>query len=410
VKRIPFAARELLDPDVVRNPRYLAWERRHVRDAVKTGTMVLVVVLVVDALLMFRTAPGITALNVPFAAAGLALLVAMRRRNGPRRNPRPAAVLVGLLALASSLLPLVLVREAGPILIAYIPLEILAMALFVPWNHAWHAAWMAVAMASVVGLVTSPLGNNIDARTNADLVTITLESALVSFAGHHVLQRQRLSMFLQGMQVRRLNQLAAKQGRDLRTLADELRAIARVDSLTGVANRLRLDEDLAGAARRAMARDGGAALMVDIDWFKGYNDSNGHLAGDGVLRRVAAALTAQTRPSDRVYRYGGEEFLVLLPGATEAEAAEVGERQRQAVVNLAIPSGRPGAFADDVVTVSVGVVGIDAGRDETVDPNVWVKAADDAMYASKLAGRNQVTVAGRGAAAPDAAPLRDAVA
>jgi diguanylate cyclase (GGDEF)-like protein len=263
-----------------------------------------------------------------------------------------------------------------------------------------------VAVVVVVGLVVSPLAQGVDPRLSGDLVTITIEAAVISFAGHHVLQRQRRSMFLQRMQVRGLNQLAAKQGNDLRTLADELRVVARVDSLTGVANRLQLDEDLVGAALRALDREGGGALMVDIDRFKAYNDGNGHLAGDAILREVAAALTAQTRPSDRVYRYGGEEFLVLLPGASETEAAEIGERQRAAVASLGIPTRRPGADPREVVTISIGVARIDLRREGasgTSDPNVWLQAADDAMYASKLAGRNRVSVAGS-----SDSPLRDA--
>jgi diguanylate cyclase (GGDEF)-like protein len=399
VSRFRLFLRNLVDDDVVRHPRYRAWERQHVRQAVETGTIVVVIVLVVDGFLMFGATPTMAVLNVPFAAAALALLVAIRRQHGPRRNPNLAAFLVGMMVLASSLVPLILVREAGPILLAYIPIDILAMALFVPWNHLWHGAWAAVAVLAVLGLVASPLAQGIDPRVSANLVTIAVEAAVVSVAGHHVLQRQRRSMFLQRMQVRGLNQLAAKQGRDLRTLADELRAVARIDSLTGVANRLRLDEDLAGEARQSMAHDGGAALMVDIDWFKDYNDSKGHQAGDAVLRRVAAALTAQTRPSDRVYRYGGEEFLILLPGATEAEAAAIGERQRAAVARLAIPTVKAGAGNRGMVTVSVGVARIDAGRAGMGRPSLWVKAADEAMYASKLAGRNRVTI-GRAVAVP----------
>jgi len=214
----------------------------------------------------------------------------------------------------------------------------------------------------------------------------------VSFGGHLVLQRQRRSMFLQRMQLRDLNQLAAKQGRELRKLADDLRTAARIDPLTGVANRLRLDEDLKSVAHRSTDAGHGAALMIDIDWFKSYNDNHGHLAGDAVLRRVAAALTAQTRPSDRVYRYGGEEFLVLLPGASIAEAAGVAERQRAAVAGLDIRTDRPGAPDTEIVTVSIGVALIVAHHEVLIEDDGWLRAADDAMYASKSAGRNRVSI------------------
>ncbi len=393
--RIRAIIRGLADLDVVTQPRYLAWERRHVLSAVKTGTTVVVVVLVVDAVLMFPVAPAMAALNLPLAVVGFLILLAINRRSGPRRNPRGAAFVVGLMTLLTSLLPLGLAPEAGPILLAYIPLDILAMALFVPWNRLWHTSWMLAACALVVGFIASPFAQGLSATAAGDLMTITVEAVLVSFAGHHVLQRQRRSMFMQRMQVRGLNQLAANQGRDLRKLADELRAVARIDPLTGVANRLGLDEDLARVVRRPAAPDQRAALMVDIDRFKDYNDSNGHLAGDVVLRRVAAALTAQTRPSDRVYRYGGEEFVVLLAGASDAEAAVVAERQRAAVASLGIPTGRPGADPDEIVTVSIGVASIGSDREAADRHDDWLRAADEAMYASKLAGRNRVTIARR---------------
>jgi diguanylate cyclase (GGDEF)-like protein len=160
-----------------------------------------------------------------------------------------------------------------------------------------------------------------------------------------------------------------------------------------------------GVAERAGNVVDGAALMIDIDWFKSYNDNHGHLAGDDVLRRVASALMAQTRPSDRIYRYGGEEFLVLLPGASVGEAAAVAERQRAAVARLAIRSDRPGAADDEIVTVSIGVARIAAGREALVDDEGWLRAADDAMYASKSAGRNRVSIA-----SPIGPPKRVAVA
>jgi diguanylate cyclase (GGDEF)-like protein len=173
------------------------------------------------------------------------------------------------------------------------------------------------------------------------------------------------------------------------------RAAARVDPLTGVANRLRLEEDLEMVTRRDFDRSGGAALMIDIDRFKAYNDHHGHLAGDAVLRRVAATLADHTRPSDRVYRFGGEEFLVLLPGASIIDALAVAERQRVAVEELGIATERPGRDdSDEVVTVSVGVARMTHAADgSVVRPDTWLKAADVALYESKVGGRNRITVA-----------------
>jgi diguanylate cyclase (GGDEF)-like protein len=393
VKRLRILVRDLVDAEVVNHPRYRAWERRHVRSAVRAAAPILVVVLLIDAAVMVAVAPALSALNLAQAAVCVVMYSVLRRRDGPRRNPSGAALVLGPMALTTTLLPLGLVPEAGTILIAYIPITIVASALFIPWNTTRNTTLLAVYLVMVVAFVLSPFSKALDARSAGDLLTITVDSVLVSFAGHLVLQRQRQSMFLQRMQLRDLNQLAARQGRELRKLADELRIAAHVDPLTGVANRLRLDEDLEGVTHRAANVGQGAALMIDIDRFKDYNDNHGHLAGDAVLRRVAAALSAQTRPSDRIYRYGGEEFLVLLPGTSVADAAVVAERQRAAVANLAIPSDRPDAPDDEVVTVSIGVARIAAGDESPVEDDGWLRAADDAMYASKSAGRNQVSIA-----------------
>ena len=386
--------RGLLDAEVVGQPRYRAWERRHVRTAARAGTAIVVIVLVFDAIAMSSVAPTIALLNLPLALVGVVMLVALTRRSGPRRNPAGAAYLLGVMALTTSLLPLGLVPEAGPILLAYVPLVIVASALFIPWNTRRHLAWSLTCVAMVFGFAMSPFAANLETRAVDDLVTIAIDSVLVSMGGHLVLQRQRRSMFLQRMQLRGLNQLAARQGRELLGLTDELRAAARVDPLTGVANRLRLEEDLEMVARRDIA--GGAALMIDIDRFKGYNDRHGHLAGDRVLRRVAETLATNARPSDRVYRFGGEEFLVLLPGATIIDALAVAERQRRAIEELAIPTDRQGREdAGEVVTISVGIAPMSLPTSDVgpVQGDAWLRAADAALYESKASGRNRVTVA-----------------
>ena len=135
--------------------------------------------------------------------------------------------------------------------------------------------------------------------------------------------------------------------------------------------------------------------MIDIDRFKDYNDDMGTLPATRSFVQVAAALAANTRPSDRVYRFGGEEFLVLLPGATIIDALAVAERQRAAVADLGIRTDRPGRTdADEVVTISVGVAPLEAGpSNPTAKVDEWLRAADAAMYESKMNGRNRVTVA-----------------
>src|SRR4051794_9580804 len=148
---------------------------------------------------------------------------------------------------------------------------------------------------------------------------------------------------------------------------------ARQDALTGLANRHRLAEDLAAMQARA-ERYGHrwCVALIDIDRFKGYNDGAGHVAGDALLRRIGAELAATVRGGDTVYRYGGEEFLVLLPEQTLETAALAAERLRAAVEALAVPHPDGG-----VVTASVGV----AGPAETGESaEALVGRADAALY------------------------------
>jgi diguanylate cyclase (GGDEF)-like protein len=169
---------------------------------------------------------------------------------------------------------------------------------------------------------------------------------------------------------------------------------ARHDALTGLGNRLRLAEDLEALCGR-VARYGHSycVALFDIDAFKGYNDGLGHLAGDEVLRAVAESLRSGARSGDAVYRYGGEEFLVLLPEQSLDSAAQAAERLRAAVEALGLE--HPGG---GVVTVSAGVAGLD---DPERRPDELFEQADGALYEAKAGGRNRVHVhQGATAAAP----------
>jgi diguanylate cyclase (GGDEF)-like protein len=120
--------------------------------------------------------------------------------------------------------------------------------------------------------------------------------------------------------------------------------------------------------------------MADIDHFKRVNDQHGHQAGDEVLRRVSEAFAAETRTTDEVCRYGGEEFCILLPGTSSQAAAEVAERIRKVIAS-------PG-FSRVPVTLSFGVASLESGA-RTFEE--LVKQADDALYVSKGSGRDRVS-------------------
>ena len=144
---------------------------------------------------------------------------------------------------------------------------------------------------------------------------------------------------------------------------------------------------------RARRESGSVSLlMMDVDHFKAFNDRHGHLAGDEALQAVAQALEQANRGLDLVARYGGEEFAVILPGCPVEESLSVAERLRKAVAALAPTTP---------ITVSVG---ISTFPDDGGDADALLKAADEALYASKHAGRDRVArPPGRGAPEPSAA-------
>jgi diguanylate cyclase (GGDEF)-like protein len=162
-------------------------------------------------------------------------------------------------------------------------------------------------------------------------------------------------------------------------LLEQIQRMADTDGLTGVANRRMLDVTLARELVRARRESGSVSLLLmDVDHFKDFNDRHGHLAGDEALQGVARALGQANRGFDLVARFGGEEFAVVLPGCTVEESLPVAERLRKAVGALALA---------EQITVSVG---ISTFPDDAQDADALLKAADEAMYASKRAGRDRV--------------------
>ncbi|MBC5767663.1 sensor domain-containing diguanylate cyclase [Ramlibacter albus] len=182
-------------------------------------------------------------------------------------------------------------------------------------------------------------------------------------------------------------------------LRGQLESQAMHDQLTGLYNRHYMESWLEQETRRTL-RSGKplAALMIDIDHFKRINDTWGHEAGDRVLREVALALKDLARGSDVVCRYGGEEFLVLLPEAALEPALRRAEQLREAVARLAIELGARGA---ERVTVSVGVA---AFPGQAASAEALVAAADAALYDAKAGGRNRVCAAAPIRPAAEAAP------
>lgn len=168
----------------------------------------------------------------------------------------------------------------------------------------------------------------------------------------------------------------------------ELQRLTHSDGLTGLANRRYFDEYFGAEWRRALREQRELALiMIDVDNFKAYNDTYGHIAGDDVLRRVAKTLAkSASRPADLAARFGGEEFVLVLPSTTTGGAALVAEKLRAEIDALNIP--HIGSANGRHVTISLGGAAF-VPRTSMASTSL-IEAADLALYRAKQHGKNRV--------------------
>jgi diguanylate cyclase (GGDEF)-like protein len=165
--------------------------------------------------------------------------------------------------------------------------------------------------------------------------------------------------------------------------------MSNTDPLTGLANRRSFDLAFAREwGNAAVTRSSLAMMMIDVDHFKLFNDVAGHLEGDRCLTTVARTIAAQVRSArDLAARFGGEEFVVLMPAANLDEASQIAERVRTAIAALRV--FHPGQIGRGFVSVSIGVAAVDPASPGATAAGLLV-AADAAMYAAKAAGRDRV--------------------
>jgi diguanylate cyclase (GGDEF)-like protein len=181
---------------------------------------------------------------------------------------------------------------------------------------------------------------------------------------------------------RRLEQLVAERTVELNRTLELLQKLATTDKLTGLHNRARLDELIADEHRYLVRHPRASSIAIlDLDHFKAINDTHGHLTGDRVLSEVALVLAQSVREIDRLGRWGGEEFLVLMPDATSEGARIVAERIQETL-------RRRDFGVDGAVTVSAGIASYRPG--ESV--SAWISRADEMLYQAKNGGRNRVLV------------------
>lgn len=372
--------------------RFLAKQRRLTWGATRAAMLVVAAATPVQLLVLSLLHPAQAGflLLVTVVLASLALTAWWALGHRLRHRPELVAFSVSLAVLFS----VMGVALGGPQLvhlaIAYLMFLPTLVALVLPWRTWTEIRWLA-AYATVgtlfIALVPS-LALSIGDRS--DLLVAMVVSLIASFTGHVLLFRHNVRIFDEMQAFGRLNRRENRQRVELERVYRSLEISARTDELTRVGNRMKLEEDLV-AIRAGVGRTGRpiGLLEVDLDHFKAVNDHLGHLAGDAVLREVARAIQNAVRADDLVFRYGGEEFLIIL-GNIAGGVEPAGERVRLAVANLGLAN--PGNAPFGLVTISVGAAALGpADLVQTADE--WFARVDAALYQAKAAGRNQVAVA-----------------
>ncbi|WP_410488622.1 GGDEF domain-containing protein [Acinetobacter sp. 2019-01-05] len=268
-------------------------------------------------------------------------------------------------------------------------------------NVLFHAAMMyaiviiygAVGMrfytAIIAGWVGGLIGILVSTYVKGDIDWTFLNRTYTfsSFLGMtlaYATDRQHRENYLQNCMIE-LNRI------ELMQQAQQLSLLSQQDALTGLANRRYLDETLDNEWRRALRHETPLTIMmVDIDFFKSYNDTLGHIKGDQCLKDIATAISSiAARSGDLVARYGGEEFLLLFP-MTNAQQAQIQvERLMNAIKKIAIV--HPCSAVSPYVTISVGVTTTIPRLNDSIA--AFVTRADHALYQAKTNGRNQYQIA-----------------
>ena len=372
--------------------RFRAVQRRRTRTAARAGFLVVAAAVALDLAALLEFSEGgvwlAIALDVAVitgALAGWALSV-----RSLRQYPEAVAWAVSTSVVLSTVVTGVAVPALTVQSVAYLLLLPGLVALVLPWRTTMHLRWLlGYAVLVALYLLLDPV-KRFSAAERDDLLVVIIVAVGASLAGHYLLQRAQIRSFAQLESIRTLRRRADADMLELERVHHALELTARIDPLTGAGNRRRLDEDLR-AVRAHISRSGMSygLLEIDLDHFKRINDELGHLAGDDVLRRVVEALQGTLRATDAIYRFGGEEFVVVLPVAAEDGLRAAAERLRAVVEALDIP--HPDPASHPVVTVSIGATLLGAGSLARTDDE-WFELTDRAMYAAKAAGRNQVHI------------------
>jgi diguanylate cyclase (GGDEF)-like protein len=375
--------------------RFRAIQRQRTRAASRVGFLIIAGAAAFDGFVVYdphlKGSLSLLFLNSFVAFMGLAgwkLLPGLLRR-----HPEPAAfvitlALTGATAATGIVLPGLAVESVGYLLV--FPGLI---ALILPWQTRTHVRWLIAYALIALSFLAFETGGGLTTDERGDMMVVMLIALVASLAGHVLLQRAQIRNFSQLQKIQSLRRRADADVQELARVHRALELTARTDPLTGAANRIRLGEDLL-AVRSRMSRHGTpqGLIVIDLDRFKLINDGFGHLVGDDVLRRMVAAIRQTLRAGDGIYRFGGEEFLVLVDSLDEAALAEAAERFRRTVAELGID--HPENVPHGVVTISLGAALLVANDLDQSDDD-WFARADAALYLAKERGRNRVVVESR---------------
>ncbi len=328
---------------------------------------------------------GLNATIVVIAASGYLALATV----APRRPE--VVVFTVLVAVDGATIALGLGHAAlGLVAVGYLLLLPVIVSLLIPWSTAVHVRWLGLHANLVLGYALLAPSASVPSGARDQLFGLLVVAIAVSQSGHMKGLRGRVQNFTQIQEIRALNRGARRDQARLDRLLTTIAETAATDTLTGLGNRLALNAALKLARSRIERHhDCYGLLMLDLDRFKAINDERGHLAGDEVLRATSNAIRGVLRPGDTAFRYGGEEFVVILRLARHEEALTAAERIRRAIEDLEISSAGNIPFGH--VTTSVGVTTV-GPSDVSADDEVWLARADGALYRAKANGRNRCEV------------------
>jgi diguanylate cyclase (GGDEF)-like protein len=350
--------------------RFLGYRQR----VMLLSLLVLLAAGVLDVFFVRNDPDSALLLRYGFVAPlAIALAVFSRTRWFPRWQQASLSVLT--LLLAALLTGLLLIGDDRTILV-YSPGLLLIAVLS---GTLMYLLAVVAAGYGVVILHARPQEPDVVAV----LVAYYVMAVVIALFGGYRVEHSARRQFLQG-------KLLALKQHELELANHQLQELVDQDGLTGIANRRHFDKQL--VAEWSRARRGGypiSLLLIDLDYFKNYNDTYGHQAGDDCLIVVGSVLRAHTqRSGDVAARYGGEEFAMILPATDAADAEEIGWRVVRDIAAYHIP--HRASRAADVVTASVGAACLIPSPMQT--PRELIALADEALYRAKGGGRNRVVV------------------